>query len=365
MKYVERTKGKCEDVPVYTIVFIKIAKSYKNFYLYYLSFVITIQTMKSKKGYYITVFFLVNFLVFFSLVFSQQKVEGVKTGEVKPDTLQGNKYCLKCHGNVFYELTDKKTGKVFKKTMNIDCIIDTLDFAKCNHRTFQCTSCHSDQFKTFPHPEETRFEEIGSCVECHSGDSIATVYKFDLIEADFQKSVHATKHNEYFNCWMCHDAHTYKVKSTTIAYDNSICLSCHANTKKYNMILNKDNPNIITKHEWLPNQEIHFQNVRCIECHARVNDSILVAHNIQPKLKAVKLCVECHSTNSLLRQTLYKYQSSEQISKNGFFNAVILNKSYVIGANRNYFLNVASVVILIIVLIGIIIHSIFRFSIKK
>ena len=161
---------------------------------------------------------------------------------------------------------------------------------------------------------------------------------------------------------MCHDAHSYKVKATTIEYDNSICLSCHANNKKYNLILNKHNPNLIEKHEWLPNQQVHFQNVRCIECHARVNDSILIAHNVQPKSKAVKRCVECHSTNSLLRQTLYKYQSKEQISRKGFFNAVILNKSYVIGATRNYFLNVASVIMLIIILLGIIIHVYLRIS---
>jgi predicted CXXCH cytochrome family protein len=202
-------------------------------------------------------------------------------------------------------------------------------------------------------------------VECHSGDSIAEAYKFDLIDEDFQKSVHATKHSENFTCWMCHEAHSYKVNATTIEYDNSMCLSCHSNTKKYNLILAKSNPNIIQKHEWLPNQQLHFQNVRCIECHARVNDSILVAHNIQPKSKAVKLCVECHSTNSLLKQTLYKYQSKEQISRNGYFNAAILNKSYVIGANRNYYLNVASVIILVIVLGGIAIHTILRITLKK
>lgn len=285
-------------------------------------------------------------------------------GQNSQDTLTGNKYCLKCHGNAFYELKNNENGKVYKKEMCTNCIIDTLDYQKCNHRKFQCIGCHSDAFNTFPHPEKARFEEIGTCTECHGGDSIATAYKFDLIEVDYQKSVHATKHANNFNCWMCHDAHSYKVKSTTIEYDNSICLSCHANKRKYNLILNKQNPNLIEKHEWLPNQQIHFQNVRCIECHDRVNDSILVAHNIQPKSKAVKFCVECHSTNSLLRQTLYKYQSKEQISRNGFFNAVILNKSYVIGANRNYFLNVASVIILIVTLLGISIHVYLRISKK-
>jgi predicted CXXCH cytochrome family protein len=277
----------------------------------------------------------------------------------------GNDYCLKCHGNMYYELTNTETGKIHRKMMSTNCEIDTLVFKKSNHRKFKCLSCHSDEFKEFPHSEKALLEEIGSCVECHSGDSVATVYKFDLIEIDFQKSVHATKHSANFTCWMCHEAHSYKVNATTIEYDNSMCLSCHANTKKYNLILNKNNPNIIKKHDWLPNQQLHFQNVRCIECHARVNDSILVAHNIQPKSKAVKMCVECHSTNSLLKQTLYKYQSTSQISSKGFLNAAIMNKSYVIGANRNIYLNIASLIILIIVISGIVIHIVLRIKSKK
>ena len=306
-------------------------------------------------------------IFFISFIFSFYRLSAktnLLPGNIPDTSLIGNRYCLNCHANAFYLLLNNENGKVYKKMMCTNCLIDTSDFARCNHRKFQCISCHSDGFKIFPHSEKSRFEEIASCIECHSGDSVAVVYKFDLIEADYEKSVHATKHAENFSCWMCHDAHTYKVKATTIEYDNSICLSCHANTRRYNLILDKHNPNIIQKHDWLPNQRIHFQNVRCIECHARVNDSILVAHNIQPKSKAVKRCVECHSTNSLLRQTLYKYQSKEQISNNGFFNAVILNKSYVIGANRNYFLNVVSVVIFVIILLGIAIHIYLRTSKK-
>lgn len=275
-----------------------------------------------------------------------------------------NSYCLQCHGNLYYNLTDDETGKTRRKLMSINCIIDTSVYKLSNHKNFKCTNCHSNEFKQFPHPKSALLEEIGSCVDCHSGDSIAQVYKFDLIDIDFQQSVHATKHSENFTCWMCHEAHSYKVKANTIEYDNSMCLSCHANPKRYNLIIEKNNPNIIEKHEWLPNQQLHFQNVRCIECHARINDSVLVAHNIQPKAKAVKMCKECHSTNTLLQQTLYKFQSKEAINKNGYFNGVILNNSYVIGANRNYFLNMASLAIFLMVVIGIIIHSILRIKFK-
>jgi hypothetical protein len=282
----------------------------------------------------------------------------------KSDSLTGNAYCLQCHGHTYYGLKNTESGKVHRKIMSINSVIDTTVFKQSNHHDFKCTDCHSNEFKQFPHTEKALLEEISSCIECHSGDSIASAYKFELIDADFQKSVHATKHGGSFTCWMCHEAHSHKVKANSIEYDNSMCLSCHANAKKYNLILHKNHPNIIQKHDWLPNQQLHFQNVRCIECHAMINDSILVAHNIQPKAKAVKKCIECHSTNSLLKQTLYKFQSTDEINKNGFFNAAILNKSYVIGANRNHYLNIISIVILIFVLGGIAIHAFLRITKK-
>jgi hypothetical protein len=42
--------------------------------------------------------------------------------------------------------------------------------------------------------------------------------------------------------------------------------------------------------------------------------------------------------------SLYKFQSKEQ-RKDGFFNGIILNQSYVIGANRNEYLNILSLLI--------------------
>jgi hypothetical protein len=86
-----------------------------------------------------------------------------------------------------------------------------------------------------------------------------------------------------------------------------------------------------------------------------------VAHLVQTKDKAVKLCVECHSSDSRLKATLYKFQAIEARSKLGFFNASVLNNTYIIGANRNLYLDIMSFVIVGIVLLGIIIHSILRY----
>jgi hypothetical protein len=80
---------------------------------------------------------------------------------------------------------------------------------------------------------------------------------------------------------------------------------------------------------------------------------------IVPKKEAVRRCNECHSQNSILMATLYKFESKEQ-RRSGFFNGIILNQSYVIGANRNEFLNIISLVIFAITVIVIIGHIYFR-----
>jgi succinate dehydrogenase/fumarate reductase flavoprotein subunit len=70
--------------------------------------------------------------------------------------------------------------------------------------------------------------------------------------------------------------------------------------------------------------------------------------------------VECHSANSILMASLYRYQAKERRNELGFVNASILNQSYVIGANRNVFLNILSLVIFGMVIGGIVIHAVLR-----
>jgi hypothetical protein len=150
----------------------------------------------------------------------------------------------------------------------------------------------------------------------------------------------------------------------TVAYDNNMCLGCHSNKDKFNLLSQRGLYDVIDRHDWLPNHALHFANARCIECHTQPNDSLLVSHNILPKDKARKLCVECHSANSVLMASLYKYQIRETRDKRGFVNAAILNESYVIGANRNFYLNLISVVIFGCVIAGIVVHSVLR-KVKK
>jgi hypothetical protein len=63
--------------------------------------------------------------------------------------------------------------------------------------------------------------------------------------------------------------------------------------------------------------------------------------------------------------SLYKYKVQEGRSKAGFYNGVIMNEGYVIGANRNYYLGLISIVMFVCVAAGIIIHASLRIIKRK
>ena len=283
-----------------------------------------------------------------------------------------NENCLKCHGHKKYYYENPELGKTVKKSMCPDKLVDSLEFYSSNHRTFSCNECHSDEYAEFPHPGVLRMEMKFICSDCHGGDEDWAKYKFDEIEEEFAKSVHSTLHDETFSCWMCHDPHSYHITlrndslmSNIISYDNSICLSCHADVEKYQLLTDKVNPNVLVTHEWLPNQTLHFLNVRCIECHVEIRDDMIVGHNIRPKEEAIRNCEACHSGNSRLMATLYKHKRKTERAENGFLNSVMVDESFVIGANRNPILNKGSVIIFLLTICAIAIHGALRIFITK
>lgn len=282
-----------------------------------------------------------------------------------------NSICFNCHGSPTFNYYNAVQERNVTKRMNPYYLIDSVLYYKQNHSSFECVDCHSYDYKSFPHDNELQMELRPDCIDCHEGDDATLGYNFELIYDEFYESVHSTKHSEEFTCWMCHNPHSYKINARnndnireTIVYDNNICLSCHADINKYQLISSKKNPNVIDMHDWLPNQIAHFAHVRCIECHALTSDNILVAHKIKTKSEAVKKCVECHSQNSMLMASLYKFQAEEKRNKFGFFNAATLSDSYIIGANRNYYLNVISAVIFGVIIFFIIVHATLRILLK-
>ncbi|HEX2970084.1 MAG TPA: hypothetical protein VHO46_13390 [Bacteroidales bacterium] len=281
-----------------------------------------------------------------------------------------NNKCFKCHGQGKYQYNNESLGTVVTGLMCDNRIIKKDEFYRANHKSFACTDCHSASYETFPHPGELRMEQMPNCLDCHSNDVQFAQYKFEEIDAEYHKSVHAKLESEGFTCWSCHNPHSYRITarnrntSETIAYDNAICLGCHSDFNRYQLLTEKEGINLIEKHEWLPNQASHFRSVRCIECHAQVSDSLLVSHFVKPKAESVRKCNECHSQNSLLMASLYKYESKSK-RKDGFFNGVILNESFVIGANRNQYLNYISITVFLIVIAGVAVHVFFRIKNRK
>jgi predicted CXXCH cytochrome family protein len=277
-----------------------------------------------------------------------------------------NERCLKCHGQAKYEYTNENLGRQVKALMCSERIVNREEFYNSNHKSFSCTDCHSEQYTAFPHAGELRMEQKYNCIDCHGGDEKFAQYHFEEIEVEYQQSTHYKLEQDGFSCWKCHNPHSYRISvrnssnlKATIAYDNAICLSCHSDYNRFQLLTDSAEINLIKKHDWLPNQTAHIANVRCIECHTKINNDIPVAHQIRPKTEAVKRCNECHSQNSILMASLYKFESKAQ-RRDGFFNGIILNESYVIGANRNEYLNHLSLIIFVAVLGIIAVHIIFR-----
>lgn len=283
-----------------------------------------------------------------------------------------NENCLQCHGQGKYRFYNREAQRIIPAKMYHELIINRSQFYGSTHGNFKCIDCHSEDYQKFPHPGNLRMEAMPLCIDCHGGDEQYAKFNFEGIEKDFMESVHREKLGEDFNCWQCHNPHTYKVMARsdtsigiTIAYDNAICLNCHGNISNFQLLSDKESPNLIQRHEWLPNQKLHFASVRCIECHTiKMNDSTLVVHKINAKDKAVRECEKCHSTNSELMARLYKYKVKEVRSAKGFFSGVLNNEQYVIGANRNYYLNVISLIIFGLTIAGITIHAILRVTKK-
>lgn len=313
------------------------------------------------------VFLLLSFFLISSVQLEAQEEEKVY------ENIQENHDCLKCHGQSYYTFFNDWSELDVRKTMPTEYRVDSVEFYNASHWNFKCNDCHTEDYKDFPHDGALRMEFINTCIDCHGDDEDWEHFKFEEIDEAFNSSVHSPENLPNFNCWSCHDPHSYKLNYrntedliSTISYNNDACMNCHNSEGK--MKLHSDEPfqDLAITHEFLPNQQAHYNKVRCLECHGDLNGDALVAHNILPAEESVKNCKECHSQNSMLMASLYRYQSKENRKLYGFYNASILNESYVIGASKNYFLNVFTIVVFALSILSILAHAIIlRISKKK
>ncbi len=273
-----------------------------------------------------------------------------------PATAAANQKCLRCHALTTLGYRNAADG------LYVNLSVSPAEYHASNHGKLACVKCHTKAFQTFPHSAKLRRKQL-VCLDCHKKDRKLLKFQFPGILREFQASVHVQKLGKKFTCFQCHDPHGFKIHARvsrrvaqTVLYDNRICLQCHGNEPAVLLASGKPQPSLDLIHAWLPHTELHWANVRCIDCHTSPSNTG-VSHQILPKERAVRDCVRCHSSNSLLLQSLYKFQARQERSRDGFLNATILNQSYVIGATRNYYLNVLSFVVFGLTVAGIAVHA--------
>ncbi len=282
-----------------------------------------------------------------------------------------NAVCFRCHGNMFFMEQNEALGEQRFRKMFKGLIIDSVKYYESNHWSFVCTDCHSYDYHTYPHSPELHFEVMPVCMDCHEGDDNVAKYNFDAIAEEFEKSHHTHLSNYPYTCWSCHEPHSFQMEVRTnepitklVAHDNGMCLNCHSVVSAGDILLGIRIDSLMITHSWLPNAENHLRNVRCLECHAEIREDVMVAHNILPSKQAVNTCEECHSSDSRLLHTLYKYQIQEGRMKRGFLGAMSTSDSFVVGASRNAKLNLFSLIIFGGLALFVMVHVFFRI-IKK
>lgn len=242
---------------------------------------------------------------------------------------------------------------------------DPAQFDASNHAGMECSVCHGQGFKVFPHAADAR-KAISECGECHATKALR-------IETQFDASVHAKTLKDKFTCQTCHDPHVYRVASKVgdprkiVAQDNAMCVDCHNSDLRFSefteaLTPKKARPDLDALHGWLPNARLHWSAVRCIECHTPVSPvkSLATSHEVLAKDKAEKNCVTCHSQDSALATRLYRYASTNVGADLGFANPGVLGSAYVIGATRNPLIDRAVIGLFGLTVLGLLGHGAVR-----
>ncbi|NQU84492.1 MAG: cytochrome c3 family protein, partial [Mariniphaga sp.] len=174
-----------------------------------------------------------------------------------------NHQCLKCHSHPTYTFHNSLMDSEEKRLMNPFFILDTLTLNAGVHKQFDCMDCHSYEYESYPHNSELKLEPLATCLDCHGGDDTFATYQFEKIDEEVRKSIHFDVYGEHFTCSKCHSQHTYAATARNsnnvleiVNYSNQMCLSCHNDMKKYMLVSEHGNPELVEVHDRLPNQEL-------------------------------------------------------------------------------------------------------------
>jgi predicted CXXCH cytochrome family protein len=273
---------------------------------------------------------------------------------VDEETRKANDECLACH-------SEGGLKNPPRPDMNLRGLARLLvsgeRFEKSVHGEEACKDCHGESYVKFPHDGNSRYQ-IKTCPDCHK-----SVGRQRL--AEFQQTLHYKNHPLAFTCQSCHDPHALQLPKQlgsakrVAAQDNTMCRDCHDSDYRWGQFTTRPRPNLLQVHRWQPNPELHWQSVRCIDCHTPPTERG-TSHLIVGKDKAERDCSACHNASSSLRTRLYRYFNEQQLESKGFLNAALLGQAYVVGATRNAWLDTATWIITGLVAGGIALHALFR-----
>jgi hypothetical protein len=253
-----------------------------------------------------------------------------------------------------------------------DLFIDSQAYAVSNHSKLNCLDCHSYGLAIFPHSYAARNadrDEKLSCVGCHEESKPIEKFDFSSIEQDFNQSVHQEKLPGLFSCFSCHNPHRFDIPDPdkeiriTVADSNDRCHKCHQSSIRFEGLTSRTRPQLGQSHDWLPNPNLHWEHVRCVECHTPHEKEF--SHRILAASTAERMCEQCHTRNSILLTTLYRHRTTESRRNTGFVNSVVFNDAYIIGMTRNIFFDWLSNIIFALVLLGVLGHALLRLMMSR
>ena len=268
------------------------------------------------------------------------------------DAAKANAECLGCH-------SEQGLKNPPRADMNLRGLANLLvsgeRFTKSVHGEESCKDCHGASYSKFPHEGNSRFQ-IKMCPECHKTAGREK-------QAQFQTTLHFKNHPYNFTCTSCHDPHTLQKPKAlgsakrVAAQDNGMCRDCHDSDYRWGKFTTRERPNLLEVHKWQPNPELHWQSVRCVDCHTPPQETG-TNHALVGKDKAERDCVTCHSSTSSLRTRLYRFFAEQQsVANKGFLNGAVLTQAYVVGATRNEWVDWGTWAITAFLIFGLAVHG--------
>lgn len=243
-----------------------------------------------------------------------------------------NADCLSCHSE---QGLTKPPRQGMDMALLAKLLVDHPRFEKSDHGKMACKDCHGEAYVPYPHLPKAK-EQIKGCEPCHQQPA-------RTITPEFKAGKHFKTHTDKFTCLSCHDSHTMRkaaklpTAQAAVRQDNRQCRACHDDDRRYLALMKPESrrPDMAVVHSWLPEMGLHLDHVRCVDCHSPASD-LALSHEVLGKDRAVRRCEACHAEGGELGRRLYKPMLIDAPGEQGgFADGTLLREIYVVGANRN------------------------------